>query len=177
MKSFSCVRLLVMALFFCLGCDKVDQLLTFTITDDTAIRIESTSPLNLPFEIPTPDITTNSNQEFQNNNTRADLVKDVTLQELKLTITNPTGRNFSFLKAVHLFISTNQSNEIELASLDNINTQANTITLIPTTRKLDEYIKASHYKLRTRIVTRETLTQAVDVRVDLRFRVTAHPIK
>jgi hypothetical protein len=56
-------------------------------------------------------VTTNSN----NNNTKADLVKDVTLTSLKLTITNP-DKTFSF--KVGYTISTDANDEIELAFLD-----------------------------------------------------------
>jgi len=77
-------------------------------------------PFSLPFEIPTPDITTNSEQELNNNNTKANLVKDVSLEELKLTIVSPSGKTFSFLKSVHIYISTNDDDEVELAYKDNI---------------------------------------------------------
>jgi hypothetical protein len=66
------------------------------------------------FSVVTPDVTTNSN----NNNTKADLVKDVTLTSLKLTITNPTIKHLVFLKSVTLYISTDANDEIELAFLD-----------------------------------------------------------
>lgn len=158
------------------SCDKIDDLLTFTISDQTTFRMESTMPLNLPIEIATPDITTNSNQKFQNNNTSADLVKNIKLEELELSVTNPAGKTFSFLKSVHIYISTTQSNEIELAYQDNIPLDATKVTLIPTRENLDQFIKASSYKLRTSVVMRETLTQAVDVKVDLKFKVTAETL-
>lgn len=158
------------------SCDEVDKLLTFTINHDVTFQVESSSPLNLPIEIVTPDVATNSSQTFENNNTRANLVKDVKLQEIKLTVTNPAGKTFSFLKSIKLYISTDQNNEIELASQDNIPTTATTITLVPTQQKLDAYIKASSYKLRTTVITRETLTQTIDIRSDLKFKVTAAPL-
>lgn len=158
------------------GCDAVNDLLTFTISDQTSFQVESTAPLNLPFEMSTPDVTTNSSQKFENNDTRADLVKDIKLKELKLSITAPSGKTFSFLKSVHFYISTGENDEIELAYLDDIPTTATELALIPTTEKLDTYVKASSYKLRTKIVTRETLNETVDIQADLAFRVTASPL-
>jgi hypothetical protein len=162
--------------FAIVSCDEVDKLLTFYINHQATFRIENTVPLNLPIEIATPDVTTNSSQTFDNNNTNASHVKDIQLEEVKLTVTNPSDKTFSFLKSVKLLISTDQNNEIELASQDNIATTATTITLTPTSEKLDSYIKASSYKLKTSIVTRETLTEAVDVKADLKFKVTATPL-
>lgn len=155
------------------ACDELDKLLTFTINDRTAIQIESTSPLNLPLEIPTPAVTSNSEQQFNNNNTRADLVKDVKLQQLKLTITDPASKTFSFLNTIRIFISTNQNDEIELASLENIPVGVNTIQLTPTEQKLDTYVKAPSYNLRTEVTMDETLTETLHIEVDLKFLVTA----
>ncbi len=156
------------------GCNKAG--VNFLISNQADFRIESSSPLNLPFEMGTPDVTTNSSQEFQNNNTASNLIKEVKLEELKLTITSPSGKTFSFLKSVQIFISTNSSDEIELASLDNIATTATSISLTTSTQNLDQYVKASNYKLRTRVVTKETLTQAVDIRAAIKFRIKASPL-
>jgi hypothetical protein len=158
------------------ACDEVDKLLTFTISHDTIFRVENTFPLNVPLEIATPNITTNSEDSFENNDTRADLVKDIKLDRIDLTAVSPAGRDFNFLKSVKVFISTTASNEIALASIDNVPMDVTTVELTPTNAKLDEYVKASSYKLRTEIVTRETLTQDVDVKVSMDFKVTADPL-
>ncbi|NCU04577.1 MAG: hypothetical protein GXC73_11375, partial [Chitinophagaceae bacterium] len=73
----------------------------------------------------------------------------------------------------HIYISTNSSDEIELAGLDNISSTAQTITLNATTQDLSKYVKASSYKLRTTVVTKETLTQPIDIRSDIKFKVRA----
>ena len=159
--------------FFVTGCEEIDKALTFTINDQTSIQIEGSSPLNLPLEIPTPAVTSNSQQQYENNNTRADLVKDVRLDQLKLTITDPASKTFSFLKTIRIYISSDQNNEIQLAALENISSNANTLELTPTEEKLDVYAKAPSYSLRTEVITDETLTQTVEVQIDLRFIVTA----
>jgi hypothetical protein len=170
------VSLICLFLTFVCACNKIDDLLTFSIRHQVDLTVESTSPLNLPLQIPTPDVTTNSSQEFQKNNTRADLVKDIKLDELKLTIKNPATQTFSFLKSIHIYISTGQNDEIELAFKDNISATDKTISLTTTKEKLDKYLKASSYKLRTSIVTRESITQDVDVLTDLKFKVTAEAL-
>jgi hypothetical protein len=153
----------------------VDQLLTFTISNQTSFTIASGFPLNTASEIITPDVTTNSSAEFQNNNTNANLVKDARLKELKVTITNPTDKTFSFLRSIHLYISTDSTDEIELAYLDDINSTTNVLNLTLTDAKLDKYIKASSYKIRTKAVIKETLTKDITVKADMKFRVTADP--
>ncbi len=157
------------------SCSVIDSLLTFTVSNQTSFKIASGFPLNLATEIVTPDVTTNSSAVFENNNTKAGLVKDVKLDELILTITDPADKTFGFLKSIHLFISTDSSDEIELAYMDNINSNSNTISLICTSAKLDKYVKASSYKLRAKATVGETLTKDITVRSDMKFKVTADP--
>lgn len=140
------------------------------------MEIPSTSPVSLPIEIPTPEVTTNSSQSFDNNNTRADLVKDVKLETLELTITNPVNKNFNFLKSIVIYISTDEQGEIELAKLDDIPANVSSILLETTNQKLDDYVKATRYALRTTVVTKEALTQDTEVRADVVFKVTAAPL-
>jgi hypothetical protein len=174
MKRKIIASVLFGGLFSLFGCNEVNDLLTFSIDHQTDFRVESSSPISgLPLEIATPDITTNSNQSFQNNNTNASLVKDIKLQKVKLGITNPANKTFSFLKSIHVYISTDQHSEILLAHLEEIPGNVSEIELIPTSQKLDAYVKASSYKVRTEIVTDETVTQAVDILMDLNFKVTA----
>ncbi|MBF4516412.1 hypothetical protein IRZ71_08660 [Flavobacterium sp. ANB] len=174
MKSKLIAFTLLLSLFLT-SCDAVDDLLTFTISNEASIKIKSTSPINLPTEIITPDVTTNSSAEFDNNKTKASLVKDVKLKSLRLSITNPDGKTFTFLKSIHLYISTTDSDEIELAYQDNINETTNMIDLISTDARLDQYIKADKYKIRTQVTLKESLTQDVTVKADMKFRVTADP--
>ena len=147
--------------------------ITFSLSNQTNLKVESATPINLPFEIATPDVSTNSSQEFQNNRTAGNLIKEVTLDELKLSITNPANKTFSFLKSIQIFISTDGSDEVELASLDNVSSTTQTIILTPAQQNLLKYVKASTYRLRTKVVTKETLTQAVDIKATIRFKIKA----
>jgi len=174
MKTKTLVIVAALSLFIT-SCSEVDKLLTFTISNQTSFKINSGLPLGSPFEAPTPDVTTNSTAEFKNNNTNVDLIKDVKLQELKLSITSPADKTFSFLKSVHLYISTTADDEIELAFQDDINSTANSINLTCTSQKLDKYIKASSYKIRTEVVTKETVTQDITINAGMKFKVTADP--
>ncbi|WKL48153.1 hypothetical protein Q1W71_24785 [Flavobacterium pectinovorum] len=174
MKSKLIAITLLLAAFFT-SCNAIDDLLSFTISNEASIQIKSTSPINLPTEIITPDVTTNSSAEFKNNKTEAGLVKDVKLKSLNLTITSPDGKTFTFLKSIHLYISTTDSDEIELAYQDNITETTNMIELISTNARLDKYIKADQYKIRTQVTLKETLTKDVTVKADMKFGVTADP--
>lgn len=174
MKTKIYLPFFILTLFLS-SCNVIDDLLTFSVDNQTTFKIASGFPLGTAFSVVTPEVTTNSSSTFENNNTKAYLVKDVKLTSLKLTITNPTDKSFSFLKSVTLYISTDANDEIELAYLEDINATTNSIDLTPSQAKLDKYIKASSYKIRTKAVIKETLAQDITIKADMKFKVTANP--
>jgi hypothetical protein len=174
MKRISILAFLI-ACLLC-ACTDVEDLIKFDISETSQMTVSSSAPLNLPFEISTPDVETNSSQKFENNNTKAELVKDIKLKSLELQITAPTDKTFNFLKSIEIYISTTDENEILLASLTNIPLDVQSISLTPTSEKLDYYVKSSSYRLRTKAVTRETLTQDIELESHCTFRVTADPL-
>ena len=173
--NFMKTRLLILSLAVTavIGCSKLAELITFNFTAHTSITINSPGIINTPFEISTPPVTTNSTEAFENNHSTPDLIKKVALEEVKLTITNPQNKTFSFLKAIHVYISADGHPETEIAYLENVPATATTITLVTTKENLDKYIRASEYSIRTSVETRETLTQSTDIKVDMKFAVTA----
>jgi hypothetical protein len=155
------------------SCKKIDQLLTFTISNEDTLTIPATNTLNLPISFLNSNNTTNSSEAFANNNTDANHVKNIYLKNLQLTITSPAGQNFNFLQSINIYISTDSSNEILLASLNTIPQNVITITLTPTQAALDMYIKAPSYNLRTEVTTDQNLSQNVNIVADSKFQVTA----
>ena len=103
-----------------LSCNKDNREVEFEMDYQTSFTLNSTIGINLPFSPPSPDINTNSTNEFSLKNTNSSLVKEVTLKTLTLTITNPTDKTFSFVKSVHIFISAPGVKEIEAIAYDNI---------------------------------------------------------
>lgn len=159
------------------ACSEVDDLLTFNIRNSTEITVPSASPFNLPFDIPVGEVATNSSQEFENNNTAVEYVKNVSLKELDLSVVSPKNQNFDFLKSIHLYISTNDQDEVEVAFAENIPKGVTSVEMETTGVQLDKYIKAPKYNLRSKVVVREINTQDVKIQADLTFKVTANILK
>lgn len=159
------------------GCDKADELLTFEIKHSSSVTVENNVvPFDPPMSMPTPPVTTNSEQKFSSNNTSKDKVKDIKLKELTLTITDPPSKTFSFLKEIYIYISTNSNNEMQIASKTDIPKDAQSIELKTTDKNLDEYVKAEEFDLRTEVVTRELISDDVTIDMDMVFEVTADPL-
>ena len=156
------------------SCDTVDKLLTFKIKNEAEIVIPSTVGINTPISIPTPDVQTNSQQSFENNNTKKDLVKNVKLTSLVLQILEPEGQTFSFLKKITIYISAEGLPEKKLAYLDDIPVDAGKeITLIPTQENFDEYIKKDAFSIRTEAVTDKAFIHDIRINAKMEFTVTA----
>lgn len=160
-------------IFSGVSCKKIEELLTFNISVENDFTVGASSPLSVPFDILTPQVTTNSTQQFQNNNSNVNKVKNIKLKNIDLRIISPSGKTFSFLESVHIYVSTNANDEIELAYLDNVSSTATSVSLIPTTASLDKYVKASSYNLRTKVVTKQSVTQNIEIKNLCQFQVTA----
>ncbi len=173
-KKLLFIPAVIAILFSVISCKKIQDLLTFNVHVENNFTVAASGPLNIPIDILTPQVTTNSTEQFQNNNSDINRVKDIKLKKVDLQIVSPAGKTFSFLESVHIYVSTNANDEIELAYLDNISTTATSISLIPTSVSLDKYVKASSYRLRTKVVTKETLTQNIEVKNLCQFQVTAN---
>ncbi|GAA4391603.1 hypothetical protein [Hymenobacter koreensis] len=167
--------LLAVVLMATVACEKIDKLLTFYIEDSQNIKIPATPLLGQLPLIPVP-VTTRSEEKFKNANTSAELVKDVKLDKLTLTVTDPSAANFDFLESITIYISTDQNDRVPLASLNPVPLGQKTIELQPTGAVLDKYIKAASYTLTTEAKTRRAVAQETSVRIDTKFKITADPL-
>lgn len=157
------------------ACEKVDDLLTFKIINETSFTVPSAIGLNLPTLLPTPDVTTNASQTFQNNNTNVNKVKDIKLESLVLAITSPTDATFAPVKSIRLYISAPGFEEKLLAFKENIPADAgNRLSLDVTREKMDNYVKRETFSVRTEVVTRQAVFQDTDVTAQMVFAVTAN---
>ncbi|GAA4347961.1 hypothetical protein GCM10023185_03420 [Hymenobacter saemangeumensis] len=175
MKRFLLLTPLAFLLLL-VGCKKVNELLTFYVDDTQNVRIPSNFPLGgLGFLAPV-SVTTRSEETFRNNNTRADLVKDVSLNKLTLTIADPAGQNFDFLQKIELFISTDANDQIRLAYADQVPRGVTSFELTSTNARLDKYLKSPTYTLTTKAQLGQPIARDVTVRAESRFKVTADPL-
>ena len=149
-------------LFLTLGfssCKKLNKLTQFDIIYDSNFIIPSSTGINLPTNIITPDFPTNSESKFSVNDTRKDLIESIILKELTLTIQSPSNGNFNFLKTIRIFISAEGLDEILIAYKENMgNTNSTSISLELSCNDLQEYIKKDEFDVRVETITDEILS-------------------
>ncbi|UBM61235.1 hypothetical protein LA303_07320 [Candidatus Sulfidibacterium hydrothermale] len=174
MKRFVLFLLFIPLLFAQQGCDELSKLTQFYIDYDTEITIPKTLKIDLPVDIMTPDITTNSESEFESNNTHKSLIDIINLSEMDMTITSPEEATFDFLKDIEISISADGLPEKKIAWLYDIpKTGLKKITLEVSTDDLKEYIEKDTYKLKTTTTTRELISHDTDVSIHSKFFVDA----
>ena len=164
---------------FCLfllfnGCKRLDKYTQFNMPFDESVVIPSSTGINLPLNLLTPDTETNSESTFALNDTRKDLIEEIKLTELKLTITTPVSGNFNFLKSIDIFINATGLTETRLAWKDLVPSNGvNILNLDLATIDLKEFIKQDTISLRVYTVTDEFLTSDYNINVHSVFYVDA----
>ena len=157
-----------------LSCDKIDELTKFNIDYDSSVVIESSANISLPFDVLTPEMETNSESEFEVNDTRKDLIEEIILTELSLDITAPDNQDFSFLESIEVFISAEDLEEQRITYVEDVpDTVGTTLDLGTSDLDLKEYIKKDKFQLRLNTVTDKALTQDVHIDVHSVFFVDA----
>ena len=159
---------------FATGCKKIDELLTFQLGYTSKVSIGPTTAINLPFDLLTPAITTNSQTEFSSRNTNKDLIDKITLKQLNLTITSPTDQRFDFLASVEVFIQADGLGELKIADNTNIpDNIGNTLTLTVAANDIAAYIKKDKFTMRVKTVTDKSISRQVNIDIFSEFEIKA----
>ncbi|MFT5020866.1 MAG: hypothetical protein ACI9CU_002270 [Polaribacter sp.] len=164
--------LLIAAVFT--GCKLFDELRTFNMAYSVDFTIPSSSVINLPISLPSPPITTNSTQKFEDEGIQTGWIESIKLNDLGIQIVNPSGEDFGFLNSVHIYISADGQSETLIASKSPVSENAGgSISLDIADVDLFPFISQANFSLRTEAVTDEGLLYDVDIRADMNVEVKA----
>jgi hypothetical protein len=156
------------------ACNLKKGTVKFNMKYSEEITVPSSFGVDLPVDISTPGIQSNSSNTFKNNDTRSDLIESIKLKELSLTITSPENRDFDILKSIEIYIKTESLPEILLASRTDIpDNIGNTLILNTSNENFANYIKADKFELQTKIVTRKATNSQTLINAVMLFKVEA----
>ncbi len=157
------------------SCKKVDKFTQFEKEYNSEATIPSLIGVNLPFDLPTPEITTNIEKDLEVNDTRKDLIEKAILKQLKVSIVTNTNQNFNFVNDIDIFINSNSFPKKKIAFLHAIPENNSKVLLFDLIKDLDikDYIKEDKFKLELKIVTDKTILQEVDLSIDTRIFIDA----
>lgn len=130
--------------------DKIDELTEFDIpyTNDAVIPSTSftnTQVVTAPIDIKTPDIPTNSSANFSSNKTTGDLVSEIKMTKLAISV---TSGNLDFVKSVSIYINASGLSETLIASKSVVPTGQTNVELDMTGTNIKEFIKKDNFSFR-----------------------------
>ncbi|MBU2950505.1 hypothetical protein KO493_07340 [Tamlana agarivorans] len=156
------------------GCDKIEELTQFTIVYEEEVVIESSTVVDLPFNAFTPEISSNSESKFENNNTGKNLIEYIELTRMTLEIDAPDHGNFDFLNAIEIYISAENEKEVLIAWKDVIEEDGSRVIELDTSNDdLQTYLKKDEFSLRLATVTDQIITSDHKINVRSEFFVDA----
>jgi len=156
------------------SCKEINKLTQFNMDYNDEITIPATLGIDLPIDIWTPNISTNSSSTFESNNTHKDLIQQIILKKMNLTITSPEESTWDFLKEIEIYISADGLEKKKIAWMDDIpKTGLKSIELTVSADDLKEYIKKDEYKLEIKTVTRQLVSHDTKVEIKSTFFVDA----
>ncbi|WP_378178535.1 hypothetical protein [Aquimarina sp. SS2-1] len=174
MNRFFCI-LTLLVLATTTSCEELNRLTVFELDYESEFTVASTTIIDVPISIETPPVPTNSESEFENNNTSSSLIESIQLKRLRLILENPADGDFNFLQEVRLFIDAEGLDEQEIAFAENLENQDLRVIELETTGvELKEYLKQDSFSLRASTTTDETINENHDIKVDCTFRVDAN---
>lgn len=156
------------------GCKLIDELRTFNLNYTVNFAVPSSTIIDLPLNLPTPSVTTDSEQRFDDEGVESAWIESVKMTGLTCTITAPEGEDFSFMEKIAIYMNATDQSEVLIASLDPVpETSGNSIVLEVSGVDLYPYISQNSFSLRTSVTTDESMTQNIDVAANMIMEVKA----
>ena len=166
--------ILCLPILLILSCSAIDELTKFDIDYEIEYTIPPVSIMNFPLSLNTPDIETENETTFENNNTNKNLIESIRLKSLTLNITDPENANFNFLEEIRIYIKTENVEETEIANLLNIeNSNSRVLELKTLNKELKDYVKEDQFTLRVIAVADETTSEQISISIKNIFAVDA----
>lgn len=162
-KQISILILLVIIIY---GCDEISKLTHFNQEYDQTVEIPAIAGIDVPLEIKTPNIESNSESSFSVNNTHKNLIENVELTEMIMTVSTPSDGDFSFIKSIYIYISAENLDQIKIAWKEDISdTIGNILELETSDTDLQNYIKKDSFDLKFTTITDEIIS--TDYSIDI----------
>jgi hypothetical protein len=157
------------------SCKKVNEATEFDINYSTDVTVPSGSvTVNTPVDFTTPEIPTESSNQFASNKTSKDLIDEITFT--KFQVTSQTG-NLDFLKAVSVYIKAAGLSDLLIASKSNIPAGSTTVLLDPNGANIKEHIFKDKIQFRMQVTVGTAPASDQKLKLDQTVHVKGKKIK
>ena len=155
-----------------LGEDLEYRDMRFEVEQKMNTSMTSFAGVNIPINLPMFDVTIPFSESGEIDDPYLNLIEDIYLKSMSMTIIAPDNITFSFVEDFQLYISNDQYPEIKLAHHLNASPDiGNVLYLVPDKAVLDNYMKNGEYTLRTELVADELIFQDLEIEVSMIFDV------
>lgn len=155
------------------GCKALDKLTMFDLKYDYNFVLPKNSLVNVPIDVSSPDVSTNTEKEFAIHNTHKNLIEGIKLKELTLQIENP-NQTFRFLKTVQVYLKAEGLPEILIAEKEVVPDDiGNLLVMDVSDAELSEYLKKEKISMRVKTVADEEVKEDLRIKLHSVFRVDA----
>lgn len=153
--------------FLVVSCNKDNRGVNFDIRLQAEAVIPSSTGINLPFNLVSPDLNTESNSSFEANQTTPALVREIVMKQLEIKIKSPSQTTFDFLRSIRIYMRADGLAEREIAWATEIPADGSRSLLLTTdaSTNFKEYIVKESIELRVQATTRQILTS--DTRLEI----------
>ncbi len=156
------------------SCEKIDELTKFEMEFTESFTVQAGTPLDLPFAISTPEINTDYQSVYEQYDTRADRIEEITLKEIQLTVSSPSSGSFNFLESVEVSISSEGEEPQSIAERKDIpNDESSVLELETSQVNIKDYLSVDRFTLSTSTVCDELLAEDYIIDVKCVFFVDA----
>lgn len=165
---------LLCLIFTLSGCNLIEDLIKIPITINSELTIPAGTGAGVLVNVFANEQQTNIEEEMTLNDSRKDRIKTVELRKCVLTVTAPSGADFSFLNDIEVYLSDDDLGDLKIASRYDIPDEiGDELTLDVSHADVADYLKKESIRLKTSVTTDEVLLQNIDINIYTRFRVTA----
>ncbi len=173
MKKYIIPLIIVLLTFN--SCKKIDELTQFKMVFDEPIRDVVILPLMVGEEIPYEFTTaSNSESQFQKNKTAIDLVEEIILEKVSLSINTDSSVDFSFLESIKFYMQAEGRDDLLIASKTGIDaTVGQELILDVIDQDLSFYLKQEELELKVEILAKEAVSEPFDIMIHMEFHVDA----
>lgn len=160
------------------SCEKAADLITFGFNLKNDFSLPPNMPINTPFDLPAIPMDYNSSETFEQNDTRANLVKEIKIEYIQLLIKEPVGQDFTFLKDIELSLEKDGlPTKLVAWKYDVDDAIEQELQLDVTADALDEYLKSDEVRFKLKVTTDKLTTKEIKISSDIRIRVKADVFK
>ncbi len=166
--------LILITLVFLSSCDLLSELTQFDLPYETSFSVPLIGASDSTLIVETPTINTGIADAMGNFNTELDLIDEITLTSLSLTLTEPVDGDFGFLSSMEIFINAAGQEELQLAFNTAVAEDVGAVLNLETTAvDIQEYIKLDGFSLRFSFGTDETVLVQHDIAMNMEVHVDA----